>query len=139
MAERAKSDTVTVRVAAAGLASLRVLRQPGTFERLHELGRRLRTGIEALAAGHGIAAMTLGEDAVFGVRFLAGDRPKSWVDLLDSDRERGRRWAIELIKRGVLVNPNEKIYLSVAHTDADIDRALEAADDAFATIARGIV
>jgi glutamate-1-semialdehyde aminotransferase len=42
----------------------------------------------------------------------------------------GLRWAVELIKRGILVNPNEKFYMSTTHTEADIDRALEAIDGA---------
>ena len=28
------------------------------------------------------------------------------------------------MKRGLLVNPNEKFYISIAHTDADVDRTL---------------
>jgi glutamate-1-semialdehyde aminotransferase len=41
-----------------------------------------------------------------------------------------------MIRRGILINPNEKIYISIAHTDADVDRTLELADDAFAALAR---
>ena len=63
------------------------------------------------------------------------EAPRSWADLLLVDKELGLRWSIELIKRGVLVNPNEKFYVSLAHTDADIDRTLEVVDEAFAAIA----
>jgi glutamate-1-semialdehyde aminotransferase len=38
------------------------------------------------------------------------------------------------MKRGLLVNPNEKYYISIAHTDADVDRTLEIVDDAFAAL-----
>jgi glutamate-1-semialdehyde aminotransferase len=31
----------------------------------------------------------------------------------------------------MLAVPNEKIYLSIAHTDADVDRTLEVCEDAF--------
>jgi glutamate-1-semialdehyde 2,1-aminomutase len=122
--------------AAAGLASLQVLSRPGTYEYLAEIGGRLRAGVEALGAEHGFAVQALGEDAVFGVRFLSGETPTSWTDLLRADRDLGLRWSIELIKQGVLVNPNEKFYVSTTHTHADVDRALEAARRAFATIAR---
>ena len=40
------------------------------------------------------------------------------------------------MKRGLLVNPNEKFYISIAHTDADVERTLDIADEAFATMAR---
>ena len=121
--------------AAAGLASLEVLSRPGTFDHLHAIGGRLRQGIKELGARHGFAAQALGEDAVFGVRFLENEEPRSWADLLHSDKDLGLRWSIELIKRGILVNPNEKFYISTAHTDEDIDRTLEVVDEAFAAIA----
>jgi len=46
--------------------------------------------------------------------------------LLTADEALNLRWAVELLKRGILVNPNEKLYLSIAHTDADVDRTREA-------------
>jgi len=46
----------------------------------------------------------------------------------------GLRWGVELLKRGILNNPNEKFYISIAHTDADVDRTLEAANDAFKAV-----
>lgn len=120
--------------AAAGLASLEVLSRPGTYDHLHRLGGRLRRGIKDLGVRHGFAVQALGEDAVFGVRFLENETPRNWADLLHADKDLGLRWSIELIKRGVLVNPNEKFYISIAHTDIDIDRTLEVANEAFAAI-----
>jgi glutamate-1-semialdehyde 2,1-aminomutase len=120
--------------ATAGLAALDVLARPGTYEQLHRIGGRLRRGLVEAGARHGLAVQTPGEDAVFGVRFMANERPRSWVDLLAADKELGRRWAIECVRRGVLVNPNEKFYLSIAHSDADVDRTLAAADEAFAVL-----
>jgi len=38
------------------------------------------------------------------------------------------------LKRGLLVNPNEKFYISIAHSDADVDRTLTIADEAFAVL-----
>ena len=83
-----------------------------------------------------VAVQALGEDMVFGVRFMDNPHPRSWVDLLDSDRELGTRWAMECVRRGALILPNEKIYLSVAHAEADVDRALEICDAAFAACTR---
>jgi len=82
---------------------------------------------------HGFAVQAPGEDAVFGVRFT--DRPlRTWMDLTTADKNLGYRWAIELLKRGLLVNPNEKFYISIAHTDDDVTRTLEIVDAAFAAI-----
>jgi len=75
-----------------------------------------------------------GEDAVFGVRFTARRPLRTWMDLTTADKDLGYRWAIELMKRGLVVNPNEKFYISIAHTDADVDKTLGIVDDAFAAL-----
>ncbi|HEX5417009.1 MAG TPA: aminotransferase class III-fold pyridoxal phosphate-dependent enzyme, partial [Chloroflexota bacterium] len=122
--------------ASAGVAALEVLSQPGTYEKLHHIGGRLRAGIEEAGRRHGFPTRALGEDAVFGVRFIENDDVKNWMDLQAHDRALGLRWGMECLKRGLLVNPNEKFYISIAHTDADVDRTLEICDAAFAA-ARG--
>ena len=120
--------------ATAGLVALDVLSRPGAYDHFHRIGGRLRREIESLGAKHGIAVQTPGEDAVFGVRFTARRPLRTWEDLLTSDTALNKRWSIELVKRGILVNHNEKFYLSTAHTDADVDRTLEACDEAFAAV-----
>jgi glutamate-1-semialdehyde 2,1-aminomutase len=120
----------------AGCAALDVLSQPGVYDRLHRTGSQLRAGIVTAGARHGFAVQTPGEDAVFGVRFTDRKPLRTWMDLTTADKALGSRWALEMIRRGILVNPNEKIYISIAHTDADVERTLDAADEVFATMAR---
>ena len=67
---------------------------------------------------------------MFGVRFMKNANPTQWVDLLDNDREMGTQFAIECVKRGILIVPNEKFYISIAHSEDDVDRTLEIVDDA---------
>ena len=117
--------------AAAGNAALDVLSSGGVYEQFHRIGGRLRKGIKEAGERHGFAVQCLGEDVVFGVRFMRNEHPKSWVDLLEADKSLGFEWAVELLKRGLLVNPNEKFYISVAHTEQDVDRTLEVAEEAF--------
>jgi glutamate-1-semialdehyde 2,1-aminomutase len=120
--------------ATAGLVALDVLSRPGTYEHLHKIGGRLRREIPAIGRRHGFTVQTPGEDAVFGVRFTDREPLRNWEDLLTSDTALNLRWSVELLKRGILVNPNEKFYLSLAHTEADVDRTLETCDQAFAAI-----
>lgn len=122
--------------AAAGNAALDVLSQPGTYDHFHKIGGRLREGIKKSGARHGFAVQCPGEDAVFGVRFTARKVLRSWEDLLTADKQLGLQWAIELLRRGLLVNPNEKFYISVAHTDADVGKTLQVVDDAFKAMKR---
>lgn len=122
--------------AAAGCAALDVLGQRGVYERLRAIGGRLRDGLVAAGARHGFAVQAPGEDAVFGIRFTQRRPLRSWMDLTTADKDLGYRWALELLKRGLLVNPNEKFYISIVHTDDDIAQTLDIADDAFAALRR---
>lgn len=107
--------------AAAGLATLAELRRPGVFERLHQAGQRLRGGLEAVVAEEGIPAQVVGEGPLSRVLFT--DRPiESYGDLLTADRKLGVRVGTELLRRGFFVNPGEKNYISLVHSDEDIDR-----------------
>ena len=120
--------------AAAGCAALDVLAQPGIYERLTAIGKRLREGIVDAGLRHGFAVQAPGEDAVFGIRFTDRRPLRTWMDLTTANKDLGYRWAIELLKRGLLVNPNEKFYISIAHTDDDIERTLVIANEAFASL-----
>jgi glutamate-1-semialdehyde 2,1-aminomutase len=123
--------------AAAGIAALDVLSQPGVYDGLHRIGARLRAGLVAAGERHGFAVQAPGEDAVFGVRFTDRRPLRTWMDLTTANKDLGLRWALELIRRGLLVNPNEKFYISIAHTEADVDRTLDIADQAFAALKKG--
>jgi len=120
--------------AAAGCAALDVLSKPGIYEHLSRIGARLRAGIVESGTRHGFAVQAPGEDPVFGVRFTDRRPLKTWMDLTTADKDLGYRWAIELIRRGLIVNPNEKFYVSIAHSDADVDRTLAIVDDAFGAL-----
>jgi glutamate-1-semialdehyde 2,1-aminomutase len=120
--------------AAAGCAALEVLGAPGVYEQLSRIGARLRSGIVEAGTRHGFAVQAPGEDAVFGVRFTERRPLRTWMDLTTADKDLGWRFALELLRRGLLVNPNEKFYISIAHTDDDIDRTLAIVDDAFAAL-----
>ncbi len=120
--------------AAAGAAALDVLAQPGVYDHLRHIGSRLREGIVASGTRHGFAVQAPGDDAVFGVRFTDRKPLRNWIDLTTADKDLGWRWALELMKRGLLVNPNEKFYISIRHTDADVDQTLAIVDEAFAAL-----
>ncbi|MBI1395679.1 MAG: aminotransferase class III-fold pyridoxal phosphate-dependent enzyme [Betaproteobacteria bacterium] len=123
--------------AAAGLAALDALSAPGVYDHLGRVGSRLRAGIVEAGTRHGFDVQAPGEDAVFGIRFTSRKPLRTWMDLTTADKDLGWRWAIELMKRGLLVNPNEKFYISIQHTDADVDRTLDIVDEAFHALRGG--
>jgi glutamate-1-semialdehyde 2,1-aminomutase len=120
--------------AAAGLAALGVLSRPGMYQGLQRTGARLRQGMVEAGTRHGFAVQAPGEDAVWGIRFTDRRPLRTWIDLTTHNRDLGWRWAIELMKRGLLVNPNEKFYISIAHSEADVQRTLAIVDEAFAAL-----
>jgi glutamate-1-semialdehyde 2,1-aminomutase len=118
---------------AAALATLDILGEPGTYEHLHASGRRFRDRMSAALLAQGIAGQVLGDGPLGQVAFSAQPvvDQQTW---LASDRARGRRLMLELLRRGVFLNPmGTKLYLSLAHTDAVIDDFTERFAAALAT------
>ncbi|MGH7385874.1 MAG: aspartate aminotransferase family protein, partial [Candidatus Rokuibacteriota bacterium] len=100
--------------AVAGLATLAELRKPGAYETLHGTGRRLMTGLAALAEKSGLAAQVVGEPVVFDLLFTR-EPVTDYRSLQKADGARARAFTTELIKRGVVKN-TQKMYMSLAHT-----------------------
>jgi len=120
--------------AAAGLATLAELRKPGQYERLFRTGRRLRDGLAAAVTKHGLAARVSGEPPVFDI-FFTDHEIVDYRVTLTADRQQVVRFNQELVRRRVVKAVN-KIYISLAHTDADVDDTLTIFDEVLALLAR---
>lgn len=118
--------------AAAGLATLELLREPGTYDRLFATGQRLMDGLQAAFAGTGIPVQVIGEPPVFDLFFT--DRPiRTHRDTLANDKTLLARFNQELLKRGIF-RPESKFYVSIKHTEEDVEMTLTA----FAAVAKGL-
>ncbi|HEX9529124.1 MAG TPA: glutamate-1-semialdehyde 2,1-aminomutase [Streptosporangiaceae bacterium] len=119
---------------AAVSATMDLLAEPGLYERQRELGERLMAGLRSLAEAVGLAVIVEGLGTVFQVWF--SDRPiRNWRDAERFAREDlFTTWWQEMLLRGVLFHPSqyENLFLSLVHTDADVDDMLNAAADSFA-------
>ncbi|HRW08989.1 MAG TPA: aminotransferase class III-fold pyridoxal phosphate-dependent enzyme [Caldilineaceae bacterium] len=115
--------------AAAGLATLNELAKPGTYERLFAMGDRITREITAMGQEYSIPLLVGGEGPVLQILFTADETIRNYESMLYADRAKAYIFGVEMIRRGCFVSPFEKIYLSLAHSDADIDRFLEAARD----------
>jgi glutamate-1-semialdehyde 2,1-aminomutase len=115
---------------AAGVAALGELGRPGVYPRLHALGERLRTGLARRAAARGVPLQVLGDGPIAQVFFVdpAADLASERA-LRAADGHKATRFALEMIRRGIFTLPGTKLYLSTAHTEADIDRTVDAADE----------
>jgi len=121
---------------AAGIAALAELRRPGVYERLHAIGERLRSGIARRAERIGVPVQVLADGPIAQVFFadptadLTHDR-----GLRGADGRKGTRFAYECLRRGIFAFPNSKLYLSLAHTDADIDWTLDVMEESLRAVA----
>jgi glutamate-1-semialdehyde 2,1-aminomutase len=120
---------------AAGVAALGELAKPGVYERLHALGRRLREGLTEIAARRGVAFQALGDGPIAQPVFAdASRRIVADRDFRHADGRRAVRLGHELIRRGVFVIPGAKMYVSLAHSDQDIEDTLTAFDGALGAL-----
>ena len=109
---------------AAGLATLRKMKEIDSIGIMQRMGQRLRDGLDAQAKAHGVKLQQSGPVQMPVVLF---DN--------DDNREKGWFFCTEALKRGVYMHATHTMFLSAAHTSADIDRALEATDAAMAEVA----
>ena len=124
--------------AAAGLATLEVLAEEGTYQRLDAMGHRIATEIADMGRELGIPLLIGGDGPVLQVLFTDEEEIVDYGTMLRADKGRAYRLGIELIKRGLFVSPYEKIYLSTAHTDADVDRLLSTVREVLPDAAAGV-
>jgi glutamate-1-semialdehyde 2,1-aminomutase len=121
---------------AAGIATLRTLRTPGTYDALERIGARFLEGLDAIFRKHGVPHAAARAGSMVGFFFT----PEPVVDLASAKTSDVAFYAAffhAMLDRGIYLAPSqfEAGFLSLAHTDAQIDRTLRAADDALATLA----
>ena len=118
--------------AVAGLATLDVLKRPGTYEGVFANGRKLMDTLSELIKKHGFKAQVIGEPPLFDIIFT--DQPiKDYRDTLKADTAILKRFNQALRARGIMKG-DSKYYVSVAHTQADIDHTIGAWEEAFKAI-----
>jgi glutamate-1-semialdehyde 2,1-aminomutase len=110
--------------AAAGLATLEILRRPGAYERIFATGRELMDTLVELLKRNGVTAQVVGEPPLFDVVFTA-EPVRDYRGTLRGDGEMMRRFNALLRERGILKGES-KYYVSLAHTSEDIRFTREA-------------
>ena len=120
---------------AAGAKTLEVLRRPGTYELLEGLGRKLAVGLLGQAKQAGIPLTVNQMGSMLTAFFNPGD-VTDYSSAKASDSAMFARFFGELLNRGVYFPPSqfEALFVSTAHTEEDIDRAIHSAGEAFRAI-----
>ena len=110
--------------AAAGLATLEILRRPGAYDQIFATGRELMGTLAELLKRNGLTAQVTGEPPLFDVVF-SNEPVRNYRGTLRGDADMLRRFNALLRERGVLKGES-KYYVSLAHTPADIRHTRDA-------------
>ncbi|HOC17641.1 MAG TPA: glutamate-1-semialdehyde 2,1-aminomutase [Vicinamibacterales bacterium] len=112
---------------AAGLATLRQLEGGEVHERLGRLAARLRDGIAAAFAEHGVPVGVTGLGSAVGVHFRSG-APRNAAEASADDLVVARRYFDYMLGCGIvfLLPTSPHLFVSAAHTEAEIDGFLAA-------------
>ena len=112
---------------AASIATIGALGDEGAVAQMERAGQRLRDGLDAQASAHGVAVRQTGPVQMPFMTFQE-----------DEDFRLASLWTDVATRRGAYFHPWHNWFLTAAHTDADVDEALVATDEAFAAVANAI-
>lgn len=115
-------------VLAAGMATLDVLEEPETYPDLNRITDKFRDGLNDLFDRLDVPAQALGPGSTFSVVF-SKDPIRNYRDADRADAKRRQLFDFGLLARGFHLHPDKPFYTCTAHSDADIDAALKAAED----------
>jgi len=118
---------------AAGIKAMEILARPGSYERLEQLGRRLGDGLTAAARAAKVPACVNRVGSMLTLFFCAGP-VTDYASAKAADTARFAGFFRQMRDRGVFLPPSqyEAMFVSLAHTEGDIDQIVAAARAALA-------
>jgi glutamate-1-semialdehyde 2,1-aminomutase len=119
--------------ATAGLKTLEILRRPGAYETIFRNGRTLMEGYRDIIHNAGVAARVAGEAPMFDVVFTDRDVTDYRGMLGDADKS---KLCNSIMREHGIFKSESKHYVSLAHTEDDIRRTLDAFASAIVEVAR---
>lgn len=119
----------------AGIETLKIIQEPGVWNSLEARGERLVSGLAAAAAAAGVHVQHGRVGTMFGL-FFADGPVVDWDTAVRSDTERFAAWFRGMLARGIYLAPSqfEVGFLSVTHSETEIEATIAAAADVFGEI-----
>ena len=115
---------------------MKLIQQPGFYDRLSAQTSRLIEGLKAAADQAGVTFSARSVGGMFGLYFL--DKcPEGFADVMKSDTKRFNVFFHSMLDQGVYFAPSvfEAGFVSITHSDEVIDKTVEAAKVAFEKVA----
>jgi glutamate-1-semialdehyde 2,1-aminomutase len=122
---------------AAGLATLHKLNRPGVYEELEKKSAYLSDGIGRVLGETGANYTQTRVGSMFSLFFSREPAVDDGISRL-CDLEMFNRYFRGMLKRGIYLAPSqfEAGFISLAHSDEDIDKTIEAVRNTFIDIRR---
>jgi len=120
----------------AGIETLKALRQPGLFDAIETKAVQLCEGMGQAARDAGVPVYQTRVGTMFS-NFFSSERVTDYASAKRSNTERFGRYFHEMLEQGVYIAPSqfEAGFISLAHSDEDINQTVAAARDAFRAVA----
>ncbi|SNR72123.1 glutamate-1-semialdehyde 2,1-aminomutase [Desulfurobacterium atlanticum] len=121
----------------AGIKTLEILKKPGTYETLREKGKKFAEGVKSAAEKAGVADKLCFKNLEsLSCVFFTDKEVKDFSTAATSNTEAYAAFFKEMIKRGVYLAPSqfEVAFVSIAHTEEDIEKSIQAAEESFKAI-----
>ena len=120
---------------AAGLSTLRVLQHADTYATLNARAEQFASGLRDAATSAGVSLVVNQVGPMCGF-FFADRPPRNFADVQQSDTQLYARFFHGMLDRGYALAPSayEACFISLAHSEQDIDSTVSAARDTFAAL-----
>jgi glutamate-1-semialdehyde 2,1-aminomutase len=114
---------------AAGIATLKILRQDGFYDKLEEKSSRLAEGMAGAVKKSGHPLFTTRVGSMFCM-FFTQDEVRDWTSAAASDTEAFSRYFRAMLEQGIYLAPSqfETAFVSIAHSDEDIEKTVAAVE-----------
>ena len=121
---------------AAGLATLKLVQQPGFHDRLSQQTAKLANGLKQKADAAGIPMSVNYVGGMFGFFFTDVENVQFFEQVTQCDQERFKKFYHGMLDRGVYLAPSafEAGFVSAAHGDDEIEATLAAAERVLASL-----
>jgi len=129
--EEGAAELSEVQIRTAGIETLKILSEAGTYESLEERSRRLTQGMAEAFARAGVPAYQTRVGAMF-CTFFTTEKVTDFTTASRCDTAAFGRYFHAMLRHGVYLAPSqfEAAFLSLAHGNAEIDRTVEACEKA---------
>ena len=99
------------------------------YDRVFAMADKLRAGLQRVFDEHSMGVLVFGEGPMWHMLFT--DRvPHNWREILATDLAKLGAFEVEMIRQGLFVLPNNRRFISIRHSDDDLEATFDAVDRA---------